>query len=257
MKVAVWDTYVRKPDRKTLHFDILVEENTPKEQVYEYGKYYLRSIGLEQCTIDTENCQFCHIETVDPNTEKEILEKGYKIIFLEEIPEKLPSNPSRRDIILHIRAHYPLYRFADFSKHSIEELKKLLQALEQNNVLRVQGIDHLNLTVQDLATTIDFYRKVFGFEVLKWMPEYNGAIIGNEAIKLCIYERKEFSRKEKGGFNHFGINVKNFDVVEAHLKALGIPMPYGVVQWEKSRSIYIEDPNGYEIEISEKWGGDV
>jgi hypothetical protein len=28
-----------------------------------------------------------------------------------------------------------------------------------------------------------------------------------------------------------------------------------VVAWQKSRSIYIKDPNGYEIELSEVWGG--
>jgi hypothetical protein len=32
-------------------------------------------------------------------------------------------------------------------------------------------------------------------------------------------------------------------------------MTYGVVQWEKSRSVYILDPNGYEIELSEIDGG--
>jgi lactoylglutathione lyase len=29
----------------------------------------------------------------------------------------------------------------------------------------------------------------------------------------------------------------------------------GSVQWPKSRSVYISDPNGYEIELAEIWGG--
>ena len=32
-------------------------------------------------------------------------------------------------------------------------------------------------------------------------------------------------------------------------------MPYGVYEWEYSRSVYITDPNGYEVELTEVFGG--
>lgn len=48
MKIAVWDTYVTRKDGKIMHFDILVDENVnDAEQVYEYGKKYLKSVEQE------------------------------------------------------------------------------------------------------------------------------------------------------------------------------------------------------------------
>ncbi len=261
MKVEVWDTYARKPDGNTLHFDILVEEGTPASRVYQFGKAYLRALGVEDARLDASTCQFCHVEEVDEDIARTIREHGYQIVFLEEIPAQLPSRPSRRDLILHIRAHYPEYRFADFRGYTYEAVRNLLERLQKEGSappITVKGIDHLNLTVRNLDETIAFYRKVFGFGVLKRMPGQRGAIIGNEAVKLCIYEDENFRRASKEGFNHFGLNVENFDEVECRLRALGVPILYGgVVHWEQSRSLYIRDPNGYEIEISEKWGGAV
>jgi hypothetical protein len=37
MNVAVWDTYVDRPDGRTMHFDILVETDTSFETVRRYG----------------------------------------------------------------------------------------------------------------------------------------------------------------------------------------------------------------------------
>ncbi len=261
MKVEVWDTYVRKPDGTTLHFDILVEEGTPASQVYRFGKEYLSLQGIEDVMLDASTCQFCHVEEVDKDTAQTIRTQGYKVVFLEEIPAQLPVSPSRRDLILYIRAHYPEYRFADFTGYTYAEVWNLLKRLQEEGSLppvTVKGIDHLNLTVRNLNETIAFYRKVFGFAVIKRMPQHKGAIIGNEAVKLCIYEGENFQQARKDGFNHFGINVDNFEEVERRLRTLGVPILYGgVVHWEQSRSLYIKDPNGYEIEISEKWGGAV
>ncbi|MBW4581795.1 MAG: VOC family protein [Tildeniella nuda ZEHNDER 1965/U140] len=78
-------------------------------------------------------------------------------------------------------------------------------------------------------------------------------IIGNDAIKLCLYEDPE--KAKPGGIAHFGLYVQNFSEIVEKCESLGVPMPYGIVNWEKSRSIYIVDPNGYEIELSEVKGG--
>jgi lactoylglutathione lyase len=31
----------------------------------------------------------------------------------------------------------------------------------------------------------------------------------------------------------------------------------GIVEWPKSKSLYVEDPNGYEVELTNTWGGDL
>ena len=50
--------------------------------------------------------------------------------------------------------------------------------------------------------------------------------------------------------------VENFNEIIEICKALGVKIYYdGPVQFEKSRSVYISDPNGYDIELSEILGG--
>jgi catechol 2,3-dioxygenase-like lactoylglutathione lyase family enzyme len=122
--------------------------------------------------------------------------------------------------------------------------------------LHVQGIDHLNLSVRDLEETCAFYRDLFGFKILEDIPEQSGRIIGMAHAMLAIYESPGMERYKKQGFAHFSLHIQNFEAIEARCAAMGIQIKYGgIVQWPRSRSIYIEDPNGYEIELVERWGG--
>ncbi len=123
-------------------------------------------------------------------------------------------------------------------------------------MLRAKGIDHVNLNVRNLEETFDFYRRLFGFRIKKREPEQNGLIIGNEHISLCLYEHPDVDVSRNAGFNHFGFHVDNFDDILTTCQRLNVPVLYGgPVKWEASRSIYIQDPNGYTIELSEVWGG--
>ena len=124
--------------------------------------------------------------------------------------------------------------------------------------LTTTGIDHLNLMVIDLNDTKSFYKDLLGFEVIEDIPEQNGCIIGNKNAKLAIYETSGMQPYQKVGFSHMSFHISNFEAVEDLCKEHGWHIKYGgVVNWERSRSIYIEDPNGYEIELAEKWGGDL
>lgn len=84
MQVAVWDTYVTKKDGSTMHFDIIapVDTNDPN-QIYEYGREYLKTKGQEDQPLTSKECTFCHIETLKPENESEIKQKGYYIIEME------------------------------------------------------------------------------------------------------------------------------------------------------------------------------
>jgi catechol 2,3-dioxygenase-like lactoylglutathione lyase family enzyme len=62
--------------------------------------------------------------------------------------------------------------------------------------------------------------------------------------------------KPEGAIAHFGFHVENFDEIMKTCESLGVTIHYdGPVKFEKSRSIYISDPNGYDIELSEVFGG--
>ena len=115
-------------------------------------------------------------------------------------------------------------------------------------------IDHINMTVKNLDESVNFYCDLFGFTVLKEQPEEESKIIGDENIKLCLYERDDAGDRQ--GIAHFGFNVSDFPAAVKFCEENGIRILYnGALEWEKSRSLYIEDPNGYHIELSEVMGG--
>ncbi len=127
MKVAVWDTYVKSHTGDVLHFDIIVPEAVKDtSEIFRFGKEYLQTIGEKDGQLTTSECQFCHIEEPDAAVLADIRQKGYYILEMEGIPAALPATPTRRDMILHLRAHYPEYRFKNFRNVSEEEVRSLL-----------------------------------------------------------------------------------------------------------------------------------
>ena len=125
-------------------------------------------------------------------------------------------------------------------------------------MLKAKSIDHVNLSVKNLEESVDFYNKLFGFELRKDQPEENSKIIGTDTIKLCLYEDPIIDNGNKAGINHFGFHIENFEEIEINCKKNNVPILYdGAMSWEKSRSIYIQDPNGNEIELSEMHGGGI
>lgn len=88
MNVAIWDTYILREDKKIMHFDILVpEEITDTETVLNYGKTYLKEKPFVKGKISTDECTFCHIETINTQEKKRIYNDisthGFAIIELE------------------------------------------------------------------------------------------------------------------------------------------------------------------------------
>ncbi len=126
------------------------------------------------------------------------------------------------------------------------------------NNLKARSIDHVNMKVKDLEESVKFYKNLFGFEI-KQEENANkldapSKIIGNDTIKLCLYEVPDMS--PQGGIAHFGFNIANFNQVIEKCKELEVQVLYGgIVDWDKSKSIYIVDPSGYEIELGEVSGG--
>jgi hypothetical protein len=127
MKVAVWDTYVPSKNGDVLHFDIIVPIETGQAQVYQYGKTYLNNIQQPGAELNAAKCQMCHVEQPTDTMLHAIAQQGYYILELGQIPAHLPTNPGRSDLILHLRAYYPAYRFADFSQKTLEEIHQIHQ----------------------------------------------------------------------------------------------------------------------------------
>ncbi len=128
-----------------------------------------------------------------------------------------------------------------------------------SDFLKATSMDHVNMNVKNLAQSVQFYKNLFGFEIRKDDNSPNkldapSKIIGNDSIKLCLYEVPQVS--PDGGIVHFGFHIANFEKIIDKCKELNVEVLYGgPVEFEKSRSVYIKDPSGYDIELSEIPGG--
>lgn len=126
--------------------------------------------------------------------------------------------------------------------------------------MKISHIDHINMDVKNLARSMEFYRTHFGFALKEDHRNDSDpwAIIGILGVAyLCLYEHPE---REKSAaaltIRHFGFVLEDFDGALKALKSAGVEiLSGGPVAWPKSRSIYIRDPSGHEIELSEHFGG--
>lgn len=132
MSVAVWDTYITKKNGDAMHFDIIVPDTmTEAATIYKYGKAYLKSKNEAEASLESQECQLCHIESPTTEMLDSINQQGYFILEMEDISATLPPNPSRRDLILHLRSFYKDYRFADFKGKTLEDVQGLLSAAQK------------------------------------------------------------------------------------------------------------------------------
>lgn len=89
MKIDVYDTYARDNEGKKIHFDVLVESKTTKDQAYQYALEFIKSIGSNNISLEQNMCNFCHSELSDDHTTEEIKQKGYSILQMEGCPNPL------------------------------------------------------------------------------------------------------------------------------------------------------------------------
>jgi catechol 2,3-dioxygenase-like lactoylglutathione lyase family enzyme len=123
--------------------------------------------------------------------------------------------------------------------------------------VRIDRIDHLVLTVDDVRRTIAFYVDVLGMTETTFGPDRKALMFGSSKINL--HQRgREFEPKAAtptpGSADLCLIADDALEVVVAHLAAMGIAIEEGPVQRTGAQgpitSVYIRDPDGNLIELS-------
>jgi catechol 2,3-dioxygenase-like lactoylglutathione lyase family enzyme len=123
--------------------------------------------------------------------------------------------------------------------------------------MNVKHLDHLNMTVKDLDESLDWYRRVLGFERVEagvWRGRRWAIARSGEAL-LCLYEHPDRldpdpSTHDHHGLSHFGVRIADAAAFEAVLAREGVEVHYGgPTRWPHSTSWYIGDPSGWEIEV--------
>ncbi len=124
--------------------------------------------------------------------------------------------------------------------------------------MSVQSLDHLVLTVADLDATVAFYTDYLGMTADVFGPDQRTALkFGAQKINLHVAGREFEPKAEKPvpGSGDLCFLVSDLDGMAARLRAGGIAIIEGPVPRTGAtgpiRSIYVRDPDGNLIELSE------
>lgn len=86
MKIShVFDTHAVTAKGKTLHFDVVLDEQDPALAL-NYAKLWLQSIGEGDANITLKTCIFCHSAEAPTALRHNIDKQGYAIIKMEGCP---------------------------------------------------------------------------------------------------------------------------------------------------------------------------
>jgi catechol 2,3-dioxygenase-like lactoylglutathione lyase family enzyme len=123
-------------------------------------------------------------------------------------------------------------------------------------MFRVEGIDHVALTVRDVARSIAWYRDVLGLErrfetVWGDVPAIVGA--GRTALALFPARAPEVASppgRDVLSVRHiaFRVDREMFARARAHLEACGITPSFE--DHTAAHSLYFADPDGHQLEIT-------
>ena len=86
MGFHVFDTYVKSKNGHVMHFDVITDKNDT-EKAITFAKEWLKCIGENDAKVTTEECRFCHTQSVSEEIEIEIMTNGYFIAKMEGCPE--------------------------------------------------------------------------------------------------------------------------------------------------------------------------
>lgn len=120
------------------------------------------------------------------------------------------------------------------------------------------------IRVRDLNKSIDFYTRLLGMQLLRQKDYPEGRFTlafvgyGNEIDHTVIELTHNWDQNEPynlgSGFGHLAIGTRNIYETCADLSKSGvkIPRPPGPMKHGGSEIAFIEDPDGYRIELIQR-----
>ncbi len=125
--------------------------------------------------------------------------------------------------------------------------------------MNVKKLLHTRMRVSDMERTIAFYQDVLGLEVLERKVSPRGSHLAflavpnsEELIELCSFPTSGPVTVQED-LVHLAFEVDNLDATIEELEAKGVPITDGPTRTSSgSRFIFIDAPDGYEVELIER-----
>ncbi len=124
-------------------------------------------------------------------------------------------------------------------------------------MFELEGLDHVALSVRDVERSADWYVEVLGFE-RRYQGMWGGVpvFVGRGKTALALFPQKNAQAspppqtRGSAGILHLALRAdrKNFLAAQHDLTSRGIAFHF--TDHEISHSIYFQDPDGIELEIT-------
>jgi catechol 2,3-dioxygenase-like lactoylglutathione lyase family enzyme len=124
-----------------------------------------------------------------------------------------------------------------------------LQVTSTEERVKTMGLFHLAINVTDLDLSVKFYTDLFRIDLLRQQEDM--AILHTPGSNDSFVLFKASGPVAPSGIAHFGFKVDdhNFDRAMDYVQKKGIKIISNPVR-NTGRFLYIEDPDGYVIQIS-------
>lgn len=123
--------------------------------------------------------------------------------------------------------------------------------------MRIDHLDHLVLTVADMAATIAFYTRVLGMQEMNFGDQRKALIFGQQKINLHLAGHPiapHAANPTPGSADLCFITTDGIHEVLTHLQDCGVALEAGPVPRTGATgpitSIYFRDPDGNLLEIA-------
>ena len=123
---------------------------------------------------------------------------------------------------------------------------------------------HSMIRVLDEARSVDFYQKAFGLNVAERL-EFDSFVLvylrnaeADFELELTINKGREEPYNLGDGYGHLALCVDDLDAEHTCFEAEGLA-PRKVVEFERDGALlakffFVADPDGYQIEVLQKYG---
>ena len=123
---------------------------------------------------------------------------------------------------------------------------------------------HTMIRVLDEARSVSFYDKAFGLKVAERLdfPDFTLVYLSNAEtpfeVELTINKGRATPYELGDGYGHVAVSVDDLDAEHARFAAAGLE-PRKIVEFNRdgglfARFFFIEDPDGYKIEVLQRHG---
>ncbi len=129
---------------------------------------------------------------------------------------------------------------------SLPRLQRGQRVVRQDQEMRVSGINHVTLAVDDVETSTAFYTDVLGCHLIAYWPKGAYLLAGGVWVALVLGRH---DREHAEDYSHLAFDVMpaEFQAMAAAIGAAGCEVWQD--NWTEGESLYFRDPSGHKMEI--------